>query len=322
VRDTVAGFAKVDLPWVNRATTKADPAELNLRRELDWNGAPFWVRLGDLGLERHILAPVEKNEVWVARQWRVLRVAPEQESAVFAVVFCMPARLAETRRVGDVAVQRVDYRFEGVIVSGWVEKPFPDTNYDYRCTRMMVRPDPSITDTETDSPSVDRPAIQPEGDLHPAGLVAAEKFPEQDELSDSITEAFKPGRTFFVPVMRSLHLECAAYRVTGQRKRHVRGFVRLKPPEANIIRLEYGLGLQSNGVAVSGPTIVHRRSDATLALCMHSLRFVRLTSDRLEMANTHDIPLAVHPDDVEVWYRSEVACKARATSLQSSTACQ
>jgi hypothetical protein len=322
VSGTFGGLAKVALPWVNRATTKADPSELARRGELEWNADPFWVRLDDLGLDRHSLAPVDRNEVWVARQWRVLRTAPERESPVFAVVFCMPARLAETRKLGELAVQRVDYRFEGVIVSGWVEKPFPDNNYDHRCTRMMVRTDSSVTDTETASASADRPAVRAEGDLHPAGLLTAESFPEQDDLPSAIADAFKPGRIFFVPVMKALRLECAAYRVATQRRKFVRRFVRLTPPAADIVHFEYGLGLQSNGVDISGPDIVHRSGQSTLAACMHRLRFVRLSSDRLEMVSTHDIPLAFHPDDVEVWYRSEATCKAQATSLQVSTACR
>ena len=322
VSGTLAGLAKVDLPWVMRLTTKMNPAVVGRRRELERSADSFWVRLDDLGLERHSLAPADRSEVWVARQSRVVRIDPEREDSAFAFVSCMPARLAETRMLGDLAAQKVDYRFDGVIVSGWVEQPFPDKNHDPRCDRMVVRKDSSAPDAEAASSSAARPTVRVEGVLHPAGFITAESFPEQADLPNSIADAFRPGRTFFVPVMQSLRLECAAYRVAPDRKKSLRGLVRRKPPSADISHFEYGLELKSNGVTIDGPNIARKNGESSIGLCMNELRFVRVSSDRLEMVSTDGIPLAFHPDDVEVWYLSKATCEAQATSLKASTVCQ
>jgi hypothetical protein len=302
--------ARVSLPWVERATNEHDPADLQRRDELTRSDESFWVSLADLGLDRHPLQAIKRDEIWISRRWRVLRLAAERSSPVFAIARCMPAREVETKVNDGGRAQKLAYRFEGIEILGWAEKPFPDTDPDYRCSRTIVK-----ASTETvHATTVDVPPL-------PAGFVLAQRFPDQSELPTSIVETFQPGKLLFLPVLQGRRLECAPYRVTKDR-RYSRGFVRARPPSANVVRLEYTLGLQSNFLTVFGPSTHYRHGPATYTACAHTLRFVQVHRDRLEMIWGHDEPMAYHPDDLEVWYRDRGMCRQEATFARVSTACQ
>jgi hypothetical protein len=310
IQNVDGAWARVSLPWVERATNERDPADLQRRDELTRSNEPFWISLADLGLDRHPLKAIKRDEIWIFRRWRILRLAPARASPVFAIARCMPARLVETREIDGHQAQRVAYRFEGIETQGWVEKPFPGTDYDYRCSRAIVK-----TGTAGAPPS----AI--DGLPLPAGFLPAQPFPDQPELPASIVEVFQPGRLLFVPVLRTRRLECAPYRVTKDRK-YGRGFVPARPPTPDVVRLEYTLGLQPTGLTVFGPSTNYKNGTATSAACAHMLRFVQVHGDRLEMIGVHEELVAYHPDDLEVWYRDRRTCMEEGTSLQASTVCQ
>ena len=176
---------------------------------------------------------------------------------------------------------RVAQRADGVELVGWSEERVLGTRGDFRCQPHVV-----------------------EDGAAPPGYEQAR--------SVDVAAVLRAGRTIhWLVETDDGHYACEDWHVTRSELRHVR----------RNMQTEYTLEREGDRVVLLGPTMRSPQGESAFG-CGDDYRAVDLDADRLVLVpHAGSRPIAAYdPDDTEVWYLTESACRAAAARASSPPA--